>query len=105
MGALNAAVWDARVKAGQVDPSKVTEIFRTPTYHDYHWLARPDLDARFGAGFTDKVRATLLGIDGSDQQESDILALFTAKRFVPTQPENYDDIEAVAKQLGLVSQG
>jgi phosphonate transport system substrate-binding protein len=95
-------VWDARVKAGQVDPSKVTEVFRTPPYHDYHWLARPDLDAAFGGGFTDRVRETLLGIDGSDQQEKDILALFTAGSFVPTAPENYTDIETVARQLGLV---
>jgi phosphonate transport system substrate-binding protein len=84
-------VWDARVKAGQVDPSKVTEVFRTPPYHDYHWLARPDLDAAFGGGFTDRVRETLLGI-----------ALFTAGSFVPTAPENYTDIETVARQLGLV---
>lgn len=49
-GALNSAVWDVRVKDGTVDPAKVTEIFRTPPYHDYHWLGRPDLDEKFGAG-------------------------------------------------------
>ena len=103
VGALNAAVWDARVKAGQVDTGKVAEVFRTPAYHDYHWLARPELDARYGAGFTDRARAALLELDGSDQQERDILAQFTASRFVPTAPENYADIEAVARQLGLVA--
>lgn len=99
VGALNASVWDARRKEGQVDTGKVVEIFRTPTYHDYHWLGRPDLDQKFGAGFTEKIRATLLGLDGSDQRERDILALFTAGSFIPTEPGNYADIEAVARKL------
>jgi phosphonate transport system substrate-binding protein len=102
VGALNASVWDARVAEGAVDTGKVVEIFRTPTYHDYHWLGRPDLDERLGAGFTEKLRTTLLGIDGSDQRETDLLALFKAKAFVPTVPENYTDIETIARRLGLV---
>lgn len=102
VGALNASVWDARVTSGEVDASKVVEIFRTPTYHDYHWLGRPDLDQRFGPGFTEELRATLLGLDGSDQREKDILALFTAASFVATAPDNYANIEKIARQLGLV---
>ena len=103
VGALSESVWDARVKAGQVDTGKVTEVFRTPPYHNQLWQARPDLDARYGAGFTDRARAALLDLDGSDQQERDILAQFPAGRFVPTAPENYTDIEAAARQLGLLT--
>lgn len=102
VGALNASVWDARVADGSVDPAAVVEIFRTPTYHDYHWLGRPDLDERLGAGFTERLRTTLLGLDGSDRRESAILELFTAGSFVPTTPENYTDIEDIARELGLV---
>jgi phosphonate transport system substrate-binding protein len=102
VGALSASVWDARLAEGAVDVGKVVEIFRTPTYHDYHWLGRPDLDQKFGAGFTEKVRATLLGLDGSDQRERDILALFTAGAFVSTEPGNYDDIESIARKLDLL---
>ncbi|HVL84169.1 MAG TPA: putative selenate ABC transporter substrate-binding protein [Pseudonocardia sp.] len=102
VGALNASVWDARVAAGEVDPAAVIEIFRTPTYHDYHWLGRPDLDARFGEGFTERLRQALLGLDGSDPRETAILELFTAGSFVPAEPGDYADIEAVARRLGLV---
>ncbi|MGH7535533.1 MAG: putative selenate ABC transporter substrate-binding protein, partial [Gemmatimonadales bacterium] len=66
VGAVNAAVWDARVQDGTVDPSKVVEIFRTPGYHDYHWLGSPRLAEKLGAGFTDRLRAALLDLDGSD---------------------------------------
>lgn len=101
-GALNSSVWDARVADGSVRPGTVVEIFRTPTYNDYHWLARPGLDERLGAGFTDRLRTALLELDGSDPRESEILKLFTAGSFVPTEPQNYTQIETVARRLGLV---
>ncbi len=102
VGAMSASVWDARVADGEVDPATVVEVFRTPIYHDYHWVGGPDLDADFGAGFTDRLRAALLELDGSDQREADILELFTAGAFIPTTPENYTDIETVARGLGLL---
>ena len=101
-GALNEAVWDERVKAGQVDTGKVREVFRTPAYHDYHWVVRPDLDERFGNGFTAKVENALLALDGSDPRERQILDLFQAGTFIPTKPENYRRIEQAAREAGLV---
>ncbi|MGH3947959.1 MAG: putative selenate ABC transporter substrate-binding protein [Pseudonocardiaceae bacterium] len=101
-GALNAAVWDDRVNSGKIDTGKVREIFRTPPYHDYHWLARPDLDDRFGDGFTQRIADTLLSIDGSGNAEREILALFQANKFIATDPGNYAQIESVARSLGLL---
>lgn len=101
-GALNAAIWDKRVESGKIDTSKVREVFRTPTYHDYHWLARPNLDKRFGQGFTDRLRKALLGIDGSGSAERKILDMFSAGEFIPTKAENYARIEQVARGAGLL---
>jgi len=101
-GALNASVWDDRVKAGKIDTSKVKLIYRTPEFHDYHWLGRPDLDQRFGAGFTKKVTDAVLGISAADPQGKQILDLFTAKAFVPTEAANYGQIEEVARVSGLL---
>ncbi len=103
VGALNSSVWDKRVQEGKVDPSKAVEIFRTPAYHDYHWLAGGKLDEKFGAGFTEALKAALLDLDGSDQSEKDILGLFSAGSFIPTTVDNYDDIEAVARKLKLIT--
>lgn len=102
VGAMSASVWDDRLAAGTIDKAKVTEIFRTPAYHDYHWLARPNLDETFGDGFTGKLRDTLLAMDGDTAQEREILALFQAGSFIATEPGNYTEIEAVAKQSGLI---
>lgn len=101
-GALNASVWDERVRSGAIDTGKVREIYRTPTYHDYHWMARPDLDERLGDGFTARVKETLLAIDGSDDAEREILAMFKAKRFIATESGNYTKIESIARSVGLL---
>jgi phosphonate transport system substrate-binding protein len=101
-GALNSAVWDARVDEGTIDTNKVREIFRTPPYHDYHWLARPDLDDRFGDGFTQRVKDTVLALDGDTRTERQILELFQAGEFVPTKASNYAKVEATARTLGLL---
>jgi phosphonate transport system substrate-binding protein len=102
VGALNSSVWDQRVAAGQVDTTKVREIFRTPTYHDYHWLARPDIDDELGPGATSRFRDALLGLRPSDPVDKNILDLFGAGSFIPTQPQNYDQVEQVGRSLGLV---
>jgi len=101
-GALNATVWDQRLAAGTVDTTRVREIFRTPTYHDYHWLARPDIDDQLGAGTTGRIRDALLGLRATDPVDKNILDLFGAGSFVPTQPQNYDQVEQVGRSLGLV---
>lgn len=104
VGALNAAVWDERMAAGEVDTGMVAEVFRTPPYHDYHWLIRPDVDERFGDGFTRQVTDALLALDGGDERERAILDLFQAGAFIETTAENYETIEAVARGAGLIEQ-
>jgi phosphonate transport system substrate-binding protein len=96
-GALNEQVWDARVAEGEVDRSRVRAIFRTPPYHDYLWVARPGLDERFGAGFTERARQALLGLD-----DPQVLELFGARRFVPVGPRDHDQVRAIARELGLL---
>ena len=102
-GALNLQVWKARKEKGTVDLAKVTEVFTTPTYHDYHWMAGPKTNERFGAGFTDRLTAALLSLDGSDPEQAKLLALYGAKRLVPTTAENYREIEEIGRKLKLVT--
>ncbi len=107
VGALNSQVWDTRVADGEVDTDAVVEIFRTPTYHDYHWVARPGLDERYGDGFTERIVAAFVDLDAADDTDPDntdaeILELFGADAFIATDDANYDAIESVARDLGLV---
>ena len=102
VGALNEQVWRSNVDEGRVDADKVAVIWRTPPYVDYHWVARPDLDARFGEGFTDRVQSSLLSLSPDTERGALVLELFGAKRFIPAQNEAYAKIEAVGRQLGKI---
>lgn len=97
VGAVNYAVWDSQLAAGKVDPEKVQVIWATPTYPDYQWSIRGEVDANFGAGFTEKVRAALLGMS-----DPDLLASFPRTSFVPASNADYQPIETTAKAIGLL---
>src|SRR5215218_2836853 len=92
VGVLDYSVWDLDQKAGKVDPAKVQVIWESPTYPDYQWTMRGDVDQRYGAGFKEKLRAALLAID-----DPAILAQFARSKFIPAKNSDYAPIEEVAK--------
>ena len=96
-GVLNYKVWDRAMQAGEIDTDKVTIVWETPSYPDYHWTVRGDLDERFGEGFTTKVTDTLLGID-----DPQLLAVFPREKFIPASNQDYRPIEQTAEDIGLL---
>jgi phosphonate transport system substrate-binding protein len=98
VGVLNHLVWDQEVKSGRVDTKTVSVIWETPTYPDYHWVARGDIDKAFGAGFTSKLQASILGVD-----DPKLLAIFDRKKFIPAKNDDYKVIEEVGKLTGLIN--
>ena len=103
VGALSEAVWESRVAAGDVDTTRVDVFFRTPAYYDYHWVARGDLDETFGEGTVQKVREALLRLSmEAGEQQRQILESFQADGFIATSNENYQAIEDIARQLGIL---
>ncbi len=102
VGALNEQVWLDRVSEGAVDTSKVAVIWRTPPYYDYHWVISPDVDRRYGEGFTAKVQAALMALDPAVPEQKEILDLFGAERFIATSNDNYAEIEAVGREIGKI---
>jgi phosphonate transport system substrate-binding protein len=97
IGVINYKVYDQRVAQGKTDPDVVRVIWQTPTYADYNWSVRPDLDATFGAGFTDRLQKALLEI-----QDPTLLAALPRERLVPASNEDYTGIREVAQQLGML---
>ena len=101
-GALNESVWESAQKNGRIDPAKVKVIWRTPPYADYHWLAQPNLDKKFGDGFTEKLKSTLTGLKKSSKSQEKILELFGASSFVDADQNQYITIEKIGRQLGKI---
>lgn len=97
VGALNYKVWETAVAEGKVDTSKVQVIWETPTYPDYQWTLRGDLDAVYGEGFTARVEKALLGMN-----DPELLASFPRAGFIPASNDDFEPVRKVAKQVGLL---
>ena len=100
VGVLNEDVWERAVREGRVDLSKVREFYTTPAFFDYNWTAGGGLDRIYGAGFTGRVQRALLRLNPEEHRE--ILDLFSTERFITTDNRNYQHLEAVARELGMI---
>ncbi|WP_276783262.1 putative selenate ABC transporter substrate-binding protein [Thalassolituus oleivorans] len=97
VGAVNYSVWDTEVAEGKVDPAKVKVLWTTPTYPDYQWTIRGDVDQRYGEGFKEKVTTALLNMT-----DADLLASFPRQSFVPAKNSDYAPIEETGAAIGLL---
>src|SRR5574343_1426192 len=97
-GVLNASVWDKLVEAKKVDTDKVRVFATTPTYFDYNWTVRGDLDPVIVKKLTD----AFLKLDPKNPEHAEIMQLQRASKFIATKKENYDGIEKAAHSAGLL---
>lgn len=97
-GVLNASVWGKMVEAKKVDTEKVRVFATTPTYFDYNWTVRGDLDPTVIKKLTD----AFLKLDPANPEHKEIMALQRASKFIPTKKENYEGIEKAAHAAGLL---
>lgn len=97
VGALDYSVWELDLKAGKVETDKVSVIWESPTYPDYQWTVRGDVDQVYGQGFTERLKAALLGIT-----DPAILEPFGRSKFIPATNADYAPIERVGRATGLL---
>lgn len=97
-GVLNASVWEKLVEDGKVDTDKVRVYTTTPTYFDYNWTVRGDMDPQL----VERIKQAFLDLDPENPEHKTILDLQRASRFVDTKPENYEGIEQAARAAGLL---
>jgi phosphonate transport system substrate-binding protein len=97
VGVLDYSVWQLDSKAGKVDQSQVAVIWETPTFPDYHWTVRGDVEKTYGAGFKERLRSALLAID-----DPVILSQFARTKFVPAKNSDYRPIEEVGQATKLL---
>ena len=97
VGALNFAVYDQAVANGAPEVETAHVIWRTPSYPDYNWTIRGDVDERWGEGFADRVQTALIGMT-----DPELLAAFPREGFGPAANEDYAPIEDVARELDLL---
>lgn len=101
-GAVSEEVWRSNLSEGKVNRARVIQIWKTPAYPNYHWLAQPDLDKRFGKGFTARTRTAILSWRPTNPKQKVILESFGAQRFIPANAAAYSSIEQVGRQIGKI---
>lgn len=97
VGAVDFSVYELEKKQGKFDPAKVLVIWVSPEFPDYQWTVRGDIDARYGAGFAEKLAAALVGIT-----DPAILAPFARSKFIRASNAEYAPLEEVGKATGLL---
>lgn len=80
-----------------IDPDKVRIVWVTPAYVDYNFTAHPKLDEQFGAGFTQRLKAALVGI----KDEALLKALDRPEGLVEATNADFEVLVNVAKECGL----
>ena len=98
VGVVDYSVWDLDKQAGKVDAAQVGVIWESPTFPDYQWTVRSGVEQVYGAGFTEKLRATLIAID-----DPAILRQFARSKFIPAKNSDYGPIEEVGKLTNLLN--
>ena len=97
VGALSYKTYDKMVAKGEIDPEICQIIWKTPFYADYNWTAHPDLEEKFGEGFTDKVKAALLALP------VDLLDVFPRDAMIEAKDADFQGIVDVCKALGFLN--
>jgi phosphonate transport system substrate-binding protein len=94
---VDSEVYDERVEQKEIDADRVRVIWRTPKYADYNWSIRPDLDDKYGEGFTDKLTKAMLEIN-----DPALLTALETESLVPASNANFQAIREVAKQNDML---
>ncbi|WP_275705994.1 putative selenate ABC transporter substrate-binding protein [Marinobacter iranensis] len=97
VGALNFQVWEKELENGNIDTDAVQVIWKTPTYPDYQWTIRGDVNERFGEGFKQRVTEALLNLDDPELLES-----FPRSGFIPASNDDYEPISKTAEEIGIL---
>ena len=97
VGAVNYKVWQSEMEAGKLDTSKVRIIWKTPTYVDYNWTIRGDVESTYGIGFIDRVQAALIGM-----KDEELLKSFPRASFIEAENGNYKPILDTAIEIGII---
>ncbi len=93
-GALNISVWEAAVKEGKVDTTKVKVFYTTPEYYDYNWTVnKMDKETKT------KIKDAILSMKAGDNE---VMNLLQTDKFIETNNDNYKAIEEVAKELKII---
>jgi phosphonate transport system substrate-binding protein len=97
-GAMDELVYTTMMKTGKITPAQVRIFYTTPTFFDYVWVARKNLDPKLSGAFAD----AFLKLDSSNAESKVLLDLLNATKYVAAQDASYDKLRQAAQAEGLL---
>jgi len=97
VGAVNYKVWQKEIANGNIDLNKLNVIWKTPSYPDYQWTVRGDVDIHWGQGFKMKIKKAL-----TEMNDPELLGVFPRSAFIEAKNSDYLPILNTAKKIGLM---
>lgn len=94
LGAINSRVYDAAAPDEKVD---TLVLWKTPSYANYSFSVRPDLDDIFRAGFSDELQQALLAMPRNATEGA-----LSRSSLITASNDQFAAIEDAARRLGLV---
>ena len=102
VGVIDAAVWEARITAGEIDASQFIDLFRTAPHADHHWVLSPAKMPVYGAQFPLRVTEAFTDLDSGNPDDALLLDLLAAERYTITDNDLYLPIEEIGRALGMI---
>ena len=97
VGAVNYKVWHRMLTDKKIDTDQVSVIWKTPSYPDYQWSIRGDVNTTYGEGMQEKVTQALLTMSSPE-----LLNSFPRSSFIPASNKDYAPIKQTAQAIGLM---
>jgi phosphonate transport system substrate-binding protein len=95
-GSLDETVYHSMVADGKIAGVQMHVFHTTPPFADYVWVARKDLDAHVQKELT----AAMLRLQPG--QNDAVLAILRGTHYVEANDDEYRQVRAIAKELGLL---
>ncbi|MFT5083560.1 MAG: phosphonate transport system substrate-binding protein [Lentisphaeria bacterium] len=99
VGAVNYKVWDAMLAQGKIDPQEVSVIWKSPSYPDYQWSIRGDVNSVYGKDSKKRIQQALLNM-----KDPELLSSFPRQSFIEAKNSDYDPIKDTAQAIGLMDE-
>jgi phosphonate transport system substrate-binding protein len=98
LGVVNTYIFESMIDKGLVKRSDFRIVGVTPPYPDYVWAVRPGLST----ALRQRLQQAFLALTPENPEYAEILKSQSAGGFLPVKNTDFDPLEAVAENLGLL---
>lgn len=98
IGAVNSVIVKQMIDTGRIKKSDLHVVWETPPYPDYVWATQ----ASIGEELENRLRDAFLELDWENPAHDRILRDISARSFLPADYQDFELLERVASDLGLM---